>query len=245
MKGSIILSVTMLLLSLSAQAEKIVLEAKDGFKLAASYVAADSPTKNGVLMLHQCNAHKGMYGKLAKSLAKQGVSSLALDFRSYGDSVTDEVSRKVFRENSKNRDEFVKKIIAVREYWPDDVKIAYEYLVEKVGSHSISFIGASCGGVQALKLAQQHKPNSFIFFSSGMDEENIQLFENVSDIPAMIIAAEGDTHTFKSSKVIYKRATTDKTKLKTYKGDGHGFPLFKKDPKLEQEMVDWFKANSR
>ena len=230
---------SLFLMTINVSAKSIKLDTSDDFSLAADYVAAKE-VKGGVLMLHQCNSNKGMYQGLAKSLSKKGISSLSLDFRSYGESVSETVSLENFRKNSKDRQELRSKIIAVRKHWPADVEQAYQFLVKQVGDKPISFIGASCGGGQALVLAQKHKPQSFIFFSSGMDNETQELYQKVSDVPAMIIAAEGDEYTFKSSNEIYKKKKTDLTQLKTYKGNGHGFPLFKQDPNLEKEMVNWF-----
>ena len=236
--------VSLLFISFSANAEKVTIQSIDGFALAADYVEAKN-AKTGVLMLHQCNADRSMYENLAKALAKEDISSLALDFRAYGESTTEFVSREVVRQKAKSREDYFNQMRLIQGIWPKDVQVAYDYLVEKVGTDSISYIGASCGGGQALKLAQNHKPNSFVFFSSGMDEKTIGLFEKVADVPALIIAAEGDEFTYKSSNVIFKKKKTDKTVLKTYKGKGHGFPLFEEDPKLEQVMVDWFKQFSK
>jgi dienelactone hydrolase len=240
MKKQIICLISIFILSSNVSAERITLEAKDGFQLAANFVDAGATAKYGVLMLHQCNADKSMYSDLAKSLSKQGVSSLALDFRGFADSTTPTFSRKLLRENSKSREDYFNKVKEVNKFWQGDVELAYSYLANKIGSDKISFIGASCGGYQAVKLAQKIKPESFVIFSSGMDEKGIAEFNNVSDIPALIIAAQGDEYTFNSSNKIFLSAKSPQTRLLAYKGNGHGHPLFKYDTNLESVMVDWF-----
>lgn len=236
----IIVACVIFTLSFTAEAEKVTLTAKDGFKLSANYTAANDNLNSAVLMLHQCNADKNMYSGLARSLSAKGISSLALDFRAYGESVTDKISRKVIRENATSREDYFSKFGEIRKLWPSDVETALKFLRGKVGNKNISYIGASCGGGQAVNLAQRHKPASFIIFSSGMNEEYTSLFNKVSNVPALIIAAQGDEFTFKSSNKIFRQAKSPDTRLLTYKGKGHGFPLFEQDSKLEETMVEWF-----
>jgi len=229
------------LISSLANAEQVEIVAKDNFKLVADYLEGEKSA--GVLMLHQCNADRQMYKSLAKALKAKGIHSLALDFRSHGDSVSKEYSRKELRKNAKSREEYYAASRKIREqYWEKDTKIAYEFLKQKVGSDNISFIGASCGGVQSIYLAEKVKPKSFTFFSSGMSEPVIKKFVKQSEIPALIIAAQGDKYTYNSSKIIYEKAKSEDTRMLLYKGDGHGIPLFKQDPKLQESMVEWFEA---
>ena len=76
-----------------------------------------------------------------------------------------------------------------------------------------------------------------------LNEEVQDNFLQISDIPALIIAATGDENTYKSSGAIFNKAKNDKTRLLSYKGDAHGIPLFKQDSNLENTMVAWFKDN--
>ena len=242
----IILIVTLFLTALSVHAEKIQLEGKDGFKIYGDYTAAKIMTHKGVIMLHQCNAERSMYQGLAQSLAANNISSMSLDFRGFGDSVTNEISLKALREKATSRENYFEMTnkLGIGTHRIDDVEIAYQYLLGKLGDQAnISVIGASCGGAQALNLAKNHKMSSFIFFSSGMNERNSQLFHELSETPALIIAAQEDEFTFNSANEIFKGAKNDQSRLLLYKGAGHGLPLFKQDPNLENVMVEWFKLS--
>ena len=241
-----ILIITLFLTVFSVRAEKIHLEGKDGFKIYGDYTAANTMTHKGVIMLHQCNAERSMYEGLAQSLAANDISSMSLDFRGFGDSITNEISLKTLREKATSRENYFEMTnkLGIGKHRIDDVEIAYQYLVNKLGDQAnISVIGASCGGAQALNLARNHKISSFIFFSSGMNEKYSQLFYELSEIPALIIAAQDDEFTFNSANTIFKQAKNDQSRLLLYKGDGHGLPLFKQDPNLENVMVEWFKLN--
>ncbi len=225
-------------------AEKVQLEGKDGFKIYADFTQAQQSTKNGVLMLHQCNADRSMYAGLAKSLSENGISSMSLDFRGFGESVTDQISLKALRAKATSRENYFEMVekLELGKNRVDDVEIAYQYLINKLGSDpQVSYIGASCGGAQIIQLAQNHKPNAFVFFSSGLDDEMIGLYEKVSDVPSLIIAAVDDEFTYKSLNKVFDKAQNPQTRKISYKGNGHGLPLFEHDTNLENSMTEWFK----
>jgi len=225
------------------QAEKINLKGKDGFDLYGNYSAAANDSSKGVLMLHQCNADKSMYNGLASKLAKSGIHSMSLDFRGFGDSITEELSIMKLRKKATSREHYFEMVnkLGLGTHRKSDVEIAYQYLINKLGNNAVvSFIGASCGGQEAIILAQKHKPASFIFFSSGMNAANLELFSHVSDVPALIIASQEDEFTFKSLNKMFLNAKSKDSRMLSYKGNGHGLPLFKQDTELENMMVQWF-----
>jgi len=236
------------LMTFSSTANEIQLVGNGGFKLFADYTPSSSNqgTAVGVLMLHQCNADKSMYHGLAKKLSKAGISSMSLDFRGYGKSVTEEMSIEKLREKATSREHYFKMAnkIGLGNHRANDVEIAYQYLRAKLGNAGkIAFIGASCGGTQAVIAAQKHRPESFIFFSSGINNKNQELFIEMSDTPALIIASQDDGNTFKTANNIFLNAKNKQSRMLAYKGNAHGRPLFKQDKNLEDKMVNWFKLN--
>ncbi len=240
----VLINMVLLLCTTNILAEMMTIKTVDKFHLVADYTAANVKSTRGVLMLHQCNADRTMYKGLAENLAKNGIHSLALDYRGYGESVNDKYSLKKIRESAKDEKDYWAKVdLLVKKFWQSDIKTAYKVLVEKTGSSDISFIGASCGGTQSIQLAKKHKPKSFIFFSAGMTDKTISDFESLNEIPALIIASVGDKYTFKSSNTLFLGAKNSNSRMISYKGKGHGKPLFEHDENLENTMVEWFKGN--
>jgi len=241
---SLLINLVLLLCTVNSFAEKVTINTTDKFNLIADYTVANEKSTRGVLMLHQCNADRTMYKGLAEKLANNGIHSLALDYRGYGESVNDKYSlQKIKQSATDEKDYWTKVDLIVAEFWQSDIQAAYQLLTEKTGSDDISFIGASCGGTQSIQLAKKHKPRSFTFFSAGMSEKTIADFQDLSDIPALVIASVGDKYTFKSSNTIFLGAKNMKSRLISYKGKGHGKPLFEHDKSLENTMIEWFKAN--
>lgn len=243
-KSPIALLIVSLLIPTSVYAKEITIKANDGFELSADYNAPALAAKKGVLMLHQCNEDKNMYAELGKLGAESGFHTLALDFRGYGKSVDETYSLKKMESKAADRSEYISKVRKMQsDHWPADVEVAYQYLSNKVGSNNIAFIGASCGGGQAMVLANRHRPTSFTFFSSGMNEEAVKRFVGLSEIPALFIAAQGDEYTFNSAKTAFEHAKNKQTRLLAYKGQGHGLPLFTQDKNLKNSMIDWFQIH--
>ena len=138
---------TTAVISLSASANQIKIKSADGFELAADFVSANVDSKSAkvssnkrVLILHQCNADKSMYRDLTKKLADDGISSLALDFRLYGNSTNETFSFGGIEKRTNSNDAFRAEVRKIRtKHWPVDVESAYQYLVSKVASDNISF----------------------------------------------------------------------------------------------------------
>ena len=240
-----------------ASTHEISIEADDGFLLSANFHHAiseiqiqnnSSPnnrtvqgTSNskGVLLLHQCNASKVMYANLVDKLSARGISSLALDFRGFGKSTTESISKKNLSKTIKNRKHLMKQLRRIQQHWSSDVEIAYRFLKEKIGSNNISLVGASCGGGQAVELSTKYRPTSIVLISSGLDKNHRTDFEQLLDIPMLIIAAQGDKKTFEISQRLFLRSENKYSRLVAYKGKEHGRTLFKLDSMLEDTLVDW------
>ncbi|MFH1679968.1 MAG: alpha/beta fold hydrolase [Candidatus Eisenbacteria bacterium] len=217
----------------AAAAEDVTIRSKDGFALRASYHAAENPGPC-VLLLHQCNRDRTAYDDLAPALAEAGLHVLAIDFRGFGESKSEEAAD--FHAQSE-------------ELWPrfaEDVEAAIEYLASRPGADAlrIGILGASCGGAQAL-LAANRRPEvrTLALLSSSLpwiDEKDIKEFESERAIPLLCIAGEEDRGTYERTRRIFQSSKSPDTRLILYKGNAHGAPLFDHDPILIQVITDWF-----
>ena len=102
-------------------------------------------------------------------------------------------------------------------------------------------IGASCGGSQAITLAEKENISAISFFSSAQSDENIKRYKSsLSEKPTLIIAAEEDGRTYTSAQELFLTAQNPKSKFISYKGNTHGYPLYEIDHNLESTIVEWF-----
>jgi len=238
-----IISAGLLTLSVSSQANELTLTTDKGFELKASYYQSNETSDRAVLLLHQCNFNRTMYNDIGQQLSDKGIHALSLDFRGYGDSAKGEFTPETFEALSEDEQRAAwQKLV---EYWPNDVQLAYNYLKNKMSDKGIiGVVGASCGGSQAITLAEKNPVNVIGFFSSGQRKENIARYKKtLADKPTLIIASEKDTGTFESAQKLFTASTNNNSKFIAYKGTAHGYPLLDSDTQLASYMVSWLDSH--
>ena len=230
-------------LTASTQANELILTTDKGFELKASYYQSNKTSNRGVLLLHQCNYNRTMYNDIGQQLSDKGIHALSLDFRGFGESVNNEFN--VEKINALPREEQRAAWPKMSKYWPSDVQLAYDHLKNKMsGKGIIGVVGASCGGSQAITLAEKNPDNVIGFFSSGQRKENIARYEKtLADKPTLIIASEKDTGTYESAQKLFTASTNKSSKFIAYKGTAHGYPLLDSDTQLASYMVSWLDSH--
>jgi dienelactone hydrolase len=233
------ISVLLITFSVANQASELTLTTEKGFELKASYYQSNKTSNRAVLLLHQCNYNRTMYNDIGQQLANQGIHALSLDFRGFGESTSDKFNVEKIQELSK--EERGKAWQKMSTYWPGDVQLAYNHLKDKMSDKGIiGVVGASCGGSQAITLAENNPIKVIGFFSSGQRDENIARYKKVlADKPTLIIASEEDRGTYESAQKLFKATTNGSSKFIAYKGDAHGYPLLDTDTQLASYMVSW------
>ena len=92
-----------LLISITSFATEITLTTSDNFSLKADYYPGENTTQklsnSAVLMLHQCNYNRTMYNAIGEQLAQRGIHALSLDFRGFGESISEEYNVDVIQKS--------------------------------------------------------------------------------------------------------------------------------------------------
>jgi dienelactone hydrolase len=238
-----IISAALLTLTASSQATDLTLKTDKGFALKASYYQSNKASDRGVLLLHQCNYNRTMYNDIGQQLSDNGIHALSLDFRGFGESANDEFN--VEKVQALPREERRAAWQKLSKHWPNDVQQAYDHLKSKMSAKGIvGVVGASCGGSQAITLAEKNPVNLIGFFSSGQREENIARYTKaLAAKPTLIIASEEDTGTYESAQKLFTASTNASSKFIAYKGAEHGYPLLDSDTQLASYMVSWLDSN--
>ncbi len=238
-------SLTVILLTLSSvsSADELTLTTSKGFALKASYYQSNKATDRAVLLLHQCNYNRTMYNDIGQQLSEQGIHALSMDFRGFGESTSDKFDVKKLQ--ALPRETRGKAWSEMSAHWPSDVQLAYNHLKSKLSDKGIvGVVGASCGGSQAITLAEKNPVSVIGFFSSGQREENIARYtKTLADKPTLIIASEKDTGTYQSAQKLFTASTNTGSKFIAYKGTAHGYPLLDSDSQLASYMVSWLDSH--
>jgi dienelactone hydrolase len=217
------------------------LTAPDGVILKGTYFAAAQPGP-GILLLHQCNRQRKVWGDLAGRLAASGLNVLTVDFRGFGESGgkrPDQVS------SQKEADQFVK------EQWPRDVDVALRYLQSQPGVNRgvIGAGGASCGVDQAVQLARRHpEVKSLVLMSESTDRAGRQFLYNSPNLPLFLAAADDDPDdpgVVEIMRWLYDVSPDPASKFVRYAVGGHGVEMFAAHQELPGMIVEWFNATLR
>ena len=224
--------------TITSQATELTLTTEQGFELKADYYQPENAEERAVLLLHQCNFNRTMYGDIGRELSLSGIHALSLDFRGFGESIDEKTDMNKFGRNA---------IWEYRKHWPKDVQLAYDFLRKKVGKDGIIGVtGASCGGRQAKIVAENNPINAVSFFSSNVvhndNDDTVADYKAIAKKPTLFITAEEDG-TYAGTQRGFALNENINSKFIAYKGKGHGYPLLEQDKHLAETMVDWFDNN--
>lgn len=216
----------------------VKMEADDGFVLEASYYDPGKPGP-GVLLLHQCNADRTMWDGIAERLKSTGLHVLSLDYRGYGGSKRGKVDiDTASRDQRRELGTFARA----------DIETALAYLQRRKGVDGTRLAtgGASCGGPRSIHLAAG-KPGfkTMVFLSTYVDDNALHRFEQLNDIPILVITAVDDGQTTSSLEKLFAASKSGKSRLQLYKGGQHGYPLFTLDRSLERQIAEWYRQHLR
>ena len=216
-------------------AERVVnLTAGDGTKLKASYFAAAKPGP-GVLLLHQCNRQRKIWDGLAQQLAAAGINVLTLDYRGFGESAGDRFDKLPPQEAAQIQ----------TEKWPGDIDTAVQYLASQPGVKRdvIGVGGASCGVNNSIQTARRHpEVKSLVLLSGNTDLKGRQFLRESTKLPVFFAVADDDEYptSIVAIEWLYSLdADPDKKFVHVAKG-GHGADMFKANPDMPGEIVNWY-----
>lgn len=199
---------------------------KDNTEIFYSYV--ESNGDKAVILLHQFRRDHHSYDSFAQTLAKEGISSIAIDLRGHGQS-----SGKLADFTD---DDFQKMV--------QDVHSARNFLLLKK-KKEISIIGASIGANTALNFANENRDiKKIVLLSPGISYHGIDVEVAAvrNRVPAAIFVSEKDDYSRESSEEIYRRLPLDDDQkmLKVYPGNAHGTDMFQKTD-MDIKILRWLR----
>ena len=183
------------------------LTTQDGVKIAYNFHQGED---HGVILLHQVGSDRHTYRTLYETLANEGRSVIAIDFRGHGES---DLDHNTFTEKDWNTLRL-------------DVKAARDFLAEQ-GVYKVAIVGASMGANTALKYAvEDGKILSLILISPGEEYHGVKTLPYVEHFtgPVLVIAGKEDEYASVSSTRIYNAIEGIKD-LKLYPTEQHGTNL--------------------
>jgi pimeloyl-ACP methyl ester carboxylesterase len=253
MKRIFFLSVALFLVrNASGNASRDVdIKSADGTILKGTYFAAAKPGP-GVVLLHQVNRDRKSWERLATQLAAEGIHTLTLDMRGFGESGGTRWAKM-------GRTEYKR--------FPEDVDAALEFLKSQPGvdGQVIGVGGAGVEGViQSVEAARRHpeKIKSLVLMSGEVLPDGLRFLHQASQLPELFVFSDDDEYSpiQDAMKLMYVTASSPARKLVHYSAaedapwlwyepvdvgkvpakGGHGTDLFQPHPELPGIIVHWF-----
>lgn len=227
----------------SAQAVKIL--TPDEYLLSANYFVGEDKGA-GVLILHDCAHTSKNYTDLAKKLSSNGLHTLALDFRGYGESSSDIYSHEQIKKKAKSIVAYQNDVATLTSYWEIDVLTAFNFLRTKVDrKKGVAVVAVGCSSLYAVALAEKMRINSLVLITPEMNYGTKERYKNLIDIPSYFINSSHHLDTIQTSKELFEWNGSLASKIQIFKSDAYDYGLLRRNKYLTDDISSWLKRNLR
>lgn len=226
-------------------AQQINFTAEDGFLLSADYYLGTA-LGAGALLLHDCSHTSKSYSVLGEQLAKQGINTLAIDFRGFGASESGEFSHQAIKKQVKNIVSYQAEVAMLTSYWEKDVLTAYNYLRKKVGDEQpISIVASGCAVNEAVELANKIRIRSLVVLSPLMDYMEKESYKNLIDIPTYFVSSSHHSDSFLTAQELFSWNGDSRSTSQIFKGVYQGHNLLRRNKFLPHNIALWLSGTLR
>jgi len=223
------------------QTVAIKARADKGFMLSADYYFGGK-RDGGVMVLHDCKSDRQAYKKIADTLSEQGLHTLLVDFRGYGDSVATGFSRKDIKKKAINIVDYQSGMALLTTYWQEDLLAAYQFLRTKVGANKgIAIIASGCAGTYAVALAEKIYINSMVLITPSMTYSDKERYKNLIDIPSYFVISTRHQESYQTAQELFTWNGASQSKMQTFKGDKYASQLISRRTLLIDDIAHWIK----
>ncbi len=224
------------------------------FQLTANYFYLTEPkaeqTKEqtniqaigGVIVLHDCHSNRSRYETLAKEIALEGLHTLSLDLRGYGESVATGYSELDIKRNAKDIVSYQGEVALLTSYWQDDLLSAYNFLRTKVNKNKgIAVVASGCAGSYAVALAEKIHVSALVLITPTMAYSDKERYKNLIDIPTYFISSAHHLASFDTAKELFNWNGAKRSRMQTFKGDSYNRGLLSANEYLINDIAQWLK----
>ena len=226
-------------------AQQINFSTDDDFLLSGDYYLSET-LGAGALLLHDCAHDSKSYSVLGELLAKQGITVLALDFRGFGASESDEFSHKTIKQQVNNIISYQAEVATLMSYWEKDVLAAYNYLRNKIGNgQPISVVASGCAVNEAVRLAEKMRIKSFVILSPVMDYMEKEHYKNLIDIPGYFVSSAHHSDSYLTAQELFSWNGDSRSTSQVFKGVYQGHNLLRRNKFLAHNIALWLSVTAK
>lgn len=218
----------------------VVFKTSDNVKITGDFYQPAGST-SAVLLLHMMPSTRKSYESLAETLNKAGFTTLAIDLRGHGDSVSMSAANGDIVLNFKKFTPLEHQASRL------DVDAAMNFLKQKgFSENEISFVGASIGANLSLDALYRYAgTHRAVLLSPGLDYRGV-----ITEIPmkklqptqnVWLISAERDEYSVDAVYALHVLQPKTST-LTVFSDEEHGTDLLEAHPQLADDIVKFFAA---
>ncbi|RJQ30197.1 alpha/beta fold hydrolase [Candidatus Parcubacteria bacterium] len=215
--------------------QRVKLVTEDNVEIIGNYFPSKIKNSPAVVLLHMMPAAKESWNDLAEKLKMAEFHCLAIDLRGHGESQGGPDGFKNFSDEDHQSS-------------INDVKAAVNFFTNQdIPLKRISLVGASIGANLCLQFQVEHPEiKAVVLLSPGLDYKGIateRLAKQLKGDQAFFMAAGGENDAYSSETVskLFALSKNQDNRMKILKNAGHGTTMFKEEPALMGEIVEWLK----
>ncbi len=217
--------------------EKAVMITDDGVAIYGTFTVIDDTAKHpAVILCHQFRSDRGSYEAFQKLLAENGISSLAIDFRGFGESTDNKLSYENFKDS-----DYMNML--------KDISAAMVFLTggpgsEKIDPERIGLAGASIGANLAIIAgAELEGIKCIAALSPGRSWHGLEPLPYAPKvtIPVLVGYATGDKQSAEVIPDLQKAFTETDPRFVNVDGSSHGTNLLLVG--FDKTLLNWLKEN--
>jgi len=209
------------------------------FALVADYHPG-AKRSGGVIVLHDCKNDRRRYKKVATSLAEQGLHTLLVDLRGYGESIAEGFSRAQIKKNALNIVNYQSEMALLTTYWQDDLLASYQFLRSKLPANKgISIVASGCSGAYAVALAEKVLLHSMVLITPKMTYNDKERYKNLIDIPSYFITSSRHQDSYQTAQELFAWNGAQQSKMQVFKGDSYDYQLISRSKHLITDVAHW------
>ncbi len=224
---------------------QIKARADDDFLLFADYFSAEKRS-GGAIVLHDCDRDRRSYRAIADTLAQQGLHTLLVDLRGYGDSVSQVYSREAIKLKVSDIVSYQSEMALIKANWPDDLLAMYQFLSKRVGKNKgIAVIASGCSASYTVALAEKISLNSMVMITPQMSYSDKERYKNLVDTPSYFITSSQHQESVGVAHELFNWNGAKRSKMQIFKGTAYGNQLISRNKGLINDIALWVKSNVR
>ncbi len=227
------------------QVVKIKARVDDDFLLSADYYYGGKRS-GGVIVLHDCDSNRGSYRAVATSIAQQGLHTLLVDLRGYGESVSQAYSKEVAKLKATDIVTYQSEMALITANWPDDLLAMHQFLSKKIEKNKgIAVVASGCSASYIVALAEKISLNSMVMITPKMNYSDKERYKNLVDIPNYFITSAHHQDSYAVGQELFNWNGAKQSKMQIFKGSYYGYRLISRNKYLVNDIALWLQSNIR